>query len=76
MLIHGLLYNTARYVALRGKNQEAYVKKKIFVYSKKISHLIETNIGIYQKNNKRGKVIYFSQHIFRGVTVKCAEARF
>ena len=52
------------------------LKKKIFVYSKKISHLIETNIGIYQKNNKRGKVIYFSQHIFRGVTVKCAEARF
>ena len=75
MLIHGLLYKTARYVALRGKNQENCVKKKnicISVYS----HLIETNIGIYQKNNKRGKVIYFSQHIFRGVTVKCAEARF
>ena len=34
-IVYGLLYNTARYVALRGKNCEAYVE---FVYSKKISH--------------------------------------
>ena len=38
MLIHGLLYNTARYVALRGKNQEAYVKKKnICIFKKDFS---------------------------------------
>ena len=31
---------------------------------------------MYEKTNKPGKVIYFSQHIFRGVKLKCVETRF
>ena len=59
-----------------GKIKKSILKKRISLYSKKISHLIETNIGIYKKTNKRGKVFFFSQHIFRGVTVKCAKQVF
>ena len=32
---HGLLYNMARYVALRGKNLEAYVKKEYLYIQKR-----------------------------------------
>ena len=37
---------------------------------------MKTNIGIYWKTNKHGKVIYFSQHILKGVKLKCVQARF
>lgn len=40
---HVLLYNTAREV----KITRPMIKKRISVYSKKISHLIKTNIGIH-----------------------------
>ena len=52
------------------------LKKRTSIYSKKDFLLIKTNLGIYEQNNKRGKVIYFSKHIFRGVKLKCVEARF
>ena len=32
---HGLLYNTARYAALRGKKQDAYISKQYSIYRKK-----------------------------------------
>ena len=76
LLRHGLLYNMAGYVELRGKTYEAYVKKDTVRIFKKVFPLIKTNICIYWKTNKYGKVIYFYQHIFRGVKLKCAEARF
>ena len=38
--------------------------------------LIKTNLGMYLKTNKCGKIVYFSQHIFGGVKLKCAETRF
>ena len=53
------------------------LKKRISVcIFKKDFSLIKKNIGIYSKTNKCGKVIYFSPHIFRGVKLKCAKARF
>ena len=50
-------------------------KENIFIFKKDFP-VIKTNIGIYQKTNKRGKVVHFSQHIFRGIKLKCAEASF
>ena len=72
LLHHDLLYNMAGYVALRGKTYEAYVKNDTVCIFKKVFPLIKTNICIYWKTNKRGKVIYFYQHIFRDVKLKCA----
>ena len=38
--------------------------------------LIETKISMYWKTNECGKVICFSQRIFRGAKLKCGKARF
>ena len=48
------------------KKDNIFILKKYFL-------LIKTNVDIYQKTNKRGKVINFSQHIFGSVKLKCAE---
>ena len=52
------------------------MKEKNICIFRKGFLLIKANIGIYQKTNKRGKVISFSQHIFGCVKLKCAEGRF
>ena len=38
--------------------------------------IMKARVGIYQKTNHRGNVIYFSQHILRGIKLNCAKARF
>ena len=61
----------AGYVALRGlclEREYLYIQKRFPVNKEKYRYILKTN--------ERGKVIYFSPHIFRGVKLKCAKARF